>query len=604
MERKSVGARSHGVHYYLSFPAVHSQFLQVKIKVPGWQRNGKPLRFFIPRWTPGWYSLEENARYVINVNAFDSKEKKLPIKRVKHFCWEIENVPSGFCFCYEVFGGKWADDGCYVSEEHISFLGTTVFAAVEGFTQLPHFLHTKRKASWKHISTGLKKLATNFFQAADYDELIDCPVEIGNHPITKFNANRIPFELAWVGPVAVPCERDKVTGLIEKASKQIIEDMHGAPFKDYVFIMHITPTPEGSLEHRNSCSLTVPKDAFFPRENMLKFLTLLVHEFFHAWNVKSIRPKELMPLDYMQEQHTDLLWFFEGFTSYFESLFMLRSGLMSEVEFFKTFCKQWYGLESQPGQDVQTLNEASFYAWIKYNGNYKNQNNLEVDFYLKGMFVGFCADMELLRLTRAKRSLLDVMRFAYKKSLEKGYQGLDMEDLLQIFQKIGSKSFKEFFKKMVDSTERIPINRYLKVIGCKLIPEYNNDETSKKDPHNKNAKEGGLALSLQERSGRVYISEIARNSSATKAGLYIDDEIIALNQLRVGQNLKDRIKAYKPGSKVTLTVARQEKLMHIPITVETAKPSSYKITHRKKISQQQRNIFAKWSNGNLNKLKS
>src|SRR5262249_40248150 len=276
-----------------------------------------------------------------------------------------------------------------------------------------------RARAWR-IATSLRRRdapAEGFgiYRAADYDELIDHPVEMGTFAFAPFEAAGVPHAIAISG--RHEADLDRLCKDLRRLCETHIELFRApAPFKRYLFLVNTVGEGYGGLEHRASTALLCSRDEL-PRRRMRgvtetyrTFLGLASHEYFHAWNVKRIKPVAFTPYDLEREQYTSLLWAFEGITSYYDDLLLVRSGLISEQDYLEVLGRNITSLLRTPGRSHQTVSEASWDAWIKYYRPDENTPNAQVSYYLKGSLVALALDLTIRSRTRGRKSLDDVMR--------------------------------------------------------------------------------------------------------------------------------------------------------------------------------------------------
>ena len=358
----------------------------------------------LPVWTPGSYLVREFARHLEGIEADDGAGARLPVVRLDKHRFRVDaGGAAQVRVRYRVYANDPTVRTSHLDGAHGYWNGANLFLYAEGRVDEPVELTVAPPPGWR-VSTALDGGPLRF-TARDYHELCDSPVEVGTHALATFEALGKRHEVAIAGRGHLDVARF-ATDL-----KAIVEHlgglMGGLPYDRYLFIVHVSDRRRGGLEHERSTTLDVGRTAFFPREAYEETLALAAHEFLHLWNVKRLRPAALLPYDYAREQYTRLLWWFEGVTSYYDRLTLVRTGLSDARGYLKHLGEQWTALGRQPGAAKMSLEEASLTAWVKYYRPDENSPNSSVSYYLKGELVALCLD---LALRRAGGSLDDLLR--------------------------------------------------------------------------------------------------------------------------------------------------------------------------------------------------
>jgi predicted metalloprotease with PDZ domain len=308
------------------------------------------------------------------------------------------------------------------------FSGTSLLLKADGAECQPHRVLLKALPDGWRVATALRATDVDAegrgtYQAAGYDELVDHPVELGRFWCGTFTAAGIPHEFVVAG--AWPdFDGERLLADTARICEAQIAFWHAAtgaerpPFERYVFLLNALEDGHGGLEHRASTALIAPRrdlprrepaaEKAEPSDGYVNLLGLISHEYFHTWNVKRLRPREFARYDYARENYTGLLWFFEGFTSYYDDLFLLRSGLIDESRYLKLVSRTLSNVAATPGRLVQSVAKASFDAWVKYYRNDENTPNATISYYAKGALVALAFDLTLR--AGGSGSLDDVLR--------------------------------------------------------------------------------------------------------------------------------------------------------------------------------------------------
>ncbi|NTV64437.1 MAG: M61 family metallopeptidase, partial [Oscillochloris sp.] len=401
------------ITYTISMPEPHSHLFHVEVAVDVLTTPSLELR--LPAWTPGSYMIRDYARHVQEFTALGPDGSVLPWHKTAKDAWQVETGSLAQVLVrYKVYAYELTVRTSYLDASHGYFNPATLCLYVPGRTNEPLGVQVVLPVGWR-VSTALERgpegRGSEVFVAQDYDELVDSPFECGTQRVLSFTVGEVPHELAIYGYG----NEDEARLLAD--TRRIVEaqrDMFdGLPYPHYLFILHLTDGRGGGLEHRNSVTNMVDRWTFQPERSYERYLSLTSHELFHVWNVKRLRPAVLGPFDYRRENYTRLLWFVEGVTSYYDELLLVRAGLMKPERFLDKLADEILALQGQPGRHLQTLEESSFDAWVKFYRPDENSANTSISYYLKGSLVCLLLDMAIRRHTAGERSLDDVIRELY-----------------------------------------------------------------------------------------------------------------------------------------------------------------------------------------------
>jgi predicted metalloprotease with PDZ domain len=324
------------------------------------------------------------------------------------------------------------------------------------------------------------------------------------------------------------------------------------PYDRYLFLNVITEA-SGGLEHLNSTVLMTSRWTTRSRGAYLGWLALATHELFHAWNVKRLRPVELGPFDYEQEVRTPSLWIAEGITDYYADLILHRAGLAPREEFLSSLSSKIDDLQGTPGRQVQSAEQASLDAWIKYYRPDENTPNTAISYYTKGAVLGFLLDARIRRATGGARSLDDVMRAAYARY--SGDRGYTADQFRAVAEEVAGTSLEPFWASYVRGTSELDYREALETFGLRFRQSGSSGRPL-------------LGVTTRNDAGRLVVSQVRRDTPAHAAGLNVDDEILAMDEFRVRADRFDsRVDQYRPGDRVSILIARREQLMRIEVTL-------------------------------------
>ena len=564
----------------MSQPASH--LFEVRLQITNWQQD--VLKLIMPVWTPGSYLVREYARHVQDFVARDSKtQQRLNSNKVSKNHWEIvTNNSQSITVEYRVFANDLTVRTNHLDRSHGYFNGAALFMFIEGFQQQPITVEiVPPNQNWQ-ISTTLTPVddRPNTFSAPDFDTLVDTPVEVGIHQVYNFEVLGKPHQYVVWGN-----GNFKAKKLIED-TKKIIEVeakiFDGLPYDKYLFLLHLSGSGFGGLEHKDCCTLNYPRLGFRDREKYQRFLQLVAHEFFHLWNVKRIRPKALEIFDYERESYTTSLWFCEGTTSYYDLLIPLRAGIYHRKQFLKHLSKDLNRYLTTPGRNVQPLSESSFDAWIKLYRRESHSDNNQISYYLKGQWVALLLDLIIRERHHNQKSLDDVMGILWHR-YGKPEVGFTSEGLRQVITEVAETDLTDFFERYLDTTEELPFNDYLAPFGLKVkaIKE------SEPLPY--------LGVRLQSENGKEIVKFVEADSPAAIAGIDPGDEILAIDGIRVdAANLSDRLKDYQPNDTITITFFHQDELTALDATLTQPQPNRYEIMPLDNLSKTQKENLVGW----------
>lgn len=561
------------VHYSIRPCSPQSHCFEITLKVAKPAKKGQV--FTLPAWIPGSYLIREFSRHIVSIQA-SSAGKEVGLCKLDKHTWQAEPVAGSLTLVYQVYAYDLSVRGAYLDEERGFFNASSVFLAVEGYESVACTVEIrapkgKAFADWK-VASSLPALETDrngfgVYRAADYDELLDHPVELGAFQSISFKACGVPHQFVVSGRFRGDLKR------LARDTKKICEHqikLFGtpAPFDRYVFMLYVGKDIYGGLEHRASTALVANRDDL-PQssdeaisDGYLKLLGLISHEYFHSWNVKRIKPAAFSPYDLSREGYTRLLWAFEGITSYYDDLTLLRCGLIDSKRYLGLLAQTISGVERGAGRLKQTLEESSFDAWTKYYRQDENSPNSIVSYYTKGSLAALALDLTIRQQTDGRQSLDDVMRALWQKWQADG-QGLAEDEWEQIARQVTGLDLQAFFDSALRSTADLPLANLLATQGLDMCWDYAD--------HAGDA--GGIGPVAADRRPRASLGvktavdplglrlvNVLDGSAAQQAGLAGGDILIALDGLKV-TDLDKMLARYGVGEIVTLHLFRRDELL-------------------------------------------
>jgi predicted metalloprotease with PDZ domain len=482
----------------------------------------------------------------------------------------VDCVPSSpLVLTYEVYAFDNSVRTAWLDSERGFFNGTSLCLRVHGQAQEPHELELVPPRAYPHweAATGLEPLKTGkrgfgTYIAHDYDELVDCPVELGAFLSVDFRAGGVPHRLVISGATEA-LDADRLVADIQKICETEIRFWHERrrpPFKSFLFMLNAVDDGYGGLEHRNSTALICSRRDL-PRkgdgrmgEGYVTLLGLISHEYFHTWNVKRLRPAEFAHYDYRQENYSNLLWFFEGFTSYYDDLLLRRAGLIDDATYLKLLTKTCNQVLQTPGRELQSVAQASFDAWVKYYRQDENTANATVSYYTKGALVALCFDLTLRQEGHA--SLDDVMRALWQRCKAGPMAEADFTGVLK---ELGGRAFTRELAQWVHGTRELPLKELLEQHGISVMEE----------PAQLQQR---LGVRVTETQG-VVLKNVLRGGCAEQAGLAANDEWVGVEVAGQGWRMGklDDLMLYAGNHrKVTAIVARDRRLLRLELAIPSA----------------------------------
>jgi predicted metalloprotease with PDZ domain len=466
--------------------------------------------------------------------------------------------------------------------------GAPTFITLADLTPRPHEIVITPAEGWKRSVTALPPMngGEHRYRAPDYDTVVDSPIVIGNPAVYDFEVDGKKHSLVNVGEGGV-FDGARAARDLEAIVKEDRRLWGFLPYDRYVFFNMITEAG-GGLEHKNSTVLMTNRWSTRTRRAYLSWLELASHEYFHAWNVKRLRPAELGPFDYENENITRSLWIAEGFTDYYADLQVLRAGLQSREEYLEDLSSTIELLQTTPGRLVQSAEMASFDAWIKYYRPDENSNNTSISYYTKGTVIAFLLDAKIRKATNGAKSLDDVMRAAYEKF--SGPKGYTPEQFRVVIEQVAGLSLQGLWESTVEVTSELVYSEALDafVLVFKAHAQQPADRASRP----------WLGVTTRNDNGRLVITQVQRGSPADVAGLNVDDEILAIDDFRVrADRFENRLDQYKSGDKVSVLVARREQLVRIPTTFAVEPQRAWRLEVNPAAADAQRRLLDGWLRG-------
>ncbi|MGV6947186.1 M61 family metallopeptidase [Sphingobacterium kyonggiense] len=570
------------IHFQLSFLEPQAHYVEVSMFIEGFGQDHIDLK--MPVWTPGSYLIREFSKNVEHVNAVSSSGDALFVEKTNKNTWRVNSFGQDFAFSYRVYSFEKSVRTNFVDATHAFISPAGTFFYIDGHLDHSSTVQVILPTQWTKISTGLEEepAVENLFKSPNFDILFDSPLEIGNQETWTFDAAGIPHEFAMVGPANY--NQELLTQDIQKIVAEETRIWGSNPNDRYVFITHNYQSAHGGLEHLNSTVLAASRNAYINRLGYNNFLSLVAHEYFHLWNVKRLRPRNLGPFNYEEENYTPLLWIFEGFTAYYDNLITRRCGFRDEQEYLTELVSEFNLVLNRPGHRVQSVGLSSFDTWIKQYRPDENSINVSISYYNKGAMLACMIDLKIIAESQGKHCLDDVLKAAYEQFYLIENRGIDEKEFQDLAERVTGVSLEEIFE-AVYQTEDIDYNAYFNLVGYQFIDQNRDTQTA------------SLGIKVSHTDGRTIIKAVDRDSAAWVDGLNVDDEIVAVNGNRLdiqGRELDQAMLYSQVGDEVTLMVAREGLMLEIPVRLKASDKVSYYIERNPNSTEEQRRLGDIW----------
>ncbi len=543
------------IRLHLEIDDLRSHHYRVTMTLP---HPAPRQRLSLPAWIPGSYLVREFARHLSGLKASQGR-REVALTQIDKHTWEADCSGRGaLTLSWRVYAFDSSVRCAWLDVQRGFFNGTGVFLRAEGREADEHRVTLGALPEGWQVATGLPEVAPGEWSAPDYDALIDHPFELGAFWRGRFTACGTEHEFVVAG--ALPgFDGERLLADTKKICEAQIRFWHGRddgcdppPFERYVFMLNATDDGYGGLEHRNSTALICTRRDLPRRgdassaDGYVTLLGLISHEYFHTWNVKRLKPREFAAYELQRENYTRLLWFFEGFTSYYDDLFLVRTGLIDEARYLRLVARTANQVLGTPGRRVQSAAAASFDAWVKYYRPDENSANATVSYYTKGAQIALCLDLTLRAAGRG--SLDEVMRELWRAS---GGGPIGEDDILAALRRVGRRDFAPEIAAWVHGTGDLPLAELLPALGVDLR-------------HERPLLQQRLGARLNESTAGLKVQSVLAGGLAEAAGLSAGDEILALGDWRVVK--PEDLTLYGAFEQpLPLLVARDRRLLHLTL---------------------------------------
>lgn len=560
----------------------------------------------LPTWIPGSYMIREFARHVVAIEAREGG-RRVALEKIDKYRWRTGTLNGSLTVRYRVYAWDLSVRTAHFDDSHAFFNGTSVFLCIPELADQPCSVEIEEPVHLAadsilrraRVATtlprdGARRWSFGRYRAANYDELIDHPVEIGDFSLYSFKVRDVPHHIVVSG--RHDCDGKRLIADLApvcEAQIRLFEPRSGAaPFSEYLFLTQVVGDGYGGLEHRSSTALICSRnDLPYPgmtdsTEGYRRFLGLASHEYFHSWHVKRIKPAAFVPYDLARENYTRLLWIFEGFTSYYDDLMLARSGVISLEHYLEALGNTISQVLRGPGRLHQSVAESSFEAWTKYYRQDEQSPNSIVSYYAKGALVGLAVDLCLRERTGGKHSLDDVMRLLwqrYGRNFDENPNGLAEHEFAAVVEAAAGIDLRAELRRWVDGTRDIELASLLEAVAVTF-------ELKPADSR------PWLGARTAARGGAVALTTVLSDGPAHRAGLSAGDEIIACNGLKVDDaGLKARLTRCKPGDELRLHVFRRDELNEFVVRLSAAPATEAKLAVAARLNPRQKRLLKGWA---------
>ena len=589
------------IHYSIQASNPHAHLFTVVMRVPAPDPAGQLLR--LPAWLPGSYMIRDFAKNIVTLSA-SCGAATVQVQREDKSSWRCAPCEGELSIEYDIYAWDLSVRTAHLDSSHAFFNGTSVFleAVGQGEDECEVQLRAPEGdayANWK-VATSLpladaKLYGFGGYHADNYDDLIDHPVEMGDFTCATFEAFGVPHDIVLTGKHNA--DMDRLCRDLKIICEHHIEFFGlPAPIDRYVFMTMVVGEGYGGLEHKASTALLCSRKSLpvlgeaTVNDDYREFLGLCSHEYFHTWNIKRVKPAAFTPFDLASEQHTRLLWAFEGITSYYDDLSLVRCGLVKPESYLQLLAKTISRVQRSPGRFKQSVTDSSFDAWTKFYKQDENAPNAIVSYYTKGALIALCLDVFIRQHSSEKRSLDDLMRLLWQRygldaaGLAQGVSEdsieLAVEELLDAGQ---GKLARSFFNNALRSTNELDIAGALAYLGVQLQfapPKHQNDWGGYLAKGAK-LQQGKSVLGIRSAAaqGFVKVTHVYEGGAAQLAGLAAGDLLLAVDglQAKAGQ-IESMIAAYPVGEQVQLTAFRRDELMQFTVSLQGAEANAAQLS--------------------------
>ena len=514
-------------------PLAHEWHIRLTFR----QEHDLETEISLPNWVPGSYLIRDFSRHITTIRAFCNGEYA-HLTQVKKNRWHTAPQSGEWEIYYTVYAYDLSVRGSFLTAERGFFDGACLFLQVNGHENSTHQIEFPTLPKTWRIATTLPQTNVHSFQTTSYHDLIDHPVELGNIEFLDFEAGGIPHRIALSGHYP-DFDRNRLVSDIRKICEtELAMFPSPAPFTHYLFLLHVGDNIYGGLEHISSTALLADRHSLPPHgmtdanDAYTQLLGLFSHEYFHAWNVKSIKPAAFAPYDLDRENYTEQLWAFEGITSYYDDLFLAQSRTIAPEAYLRLLAQSITRIQQTKGRLKQSLAESSFTAWNKFYKQDENSPNAIVSYYQKGALAALCLDLAIRNKSSGRHTLDSVMQQHYRDWLDTR-QGIPEKQWQARCQVFTGLDLEDFFQTTLYTTADLPLAELLATIGIGLQwqaqPRSHGGAFLSEPPTETPAPVSDFGARFKQNSDHATLTHVFNGGSAENAALCPQDKIIAID---------------------------------------------------------------------------
>ena len=561
------------VRHTISFPKDREQLILVRSEFPV---DAAVTELLMPNWTPGSYLIRDYAANVNRIAATSADGSALLLEKISKDRWQVQTSQIGTLVVnYEVFTPNLSVRDSWASQAFSLINGASVFLYTAQTSDLPQLVNiTSDPARGEPFTAMPPTPKGDGFRADNYDELVDNPIAVAQAPSYRFTHDAQDYVLLNVGENRF-WDGKKAARDVEKIVAEAQSFWGSNPLNRTYWFLNFIAEAKGGLEHDHSTVIMTGRRQMRDRDDYIKWLGVVAHEFFHVWNVRRMRPVELQEYDYQNEQYTKQLWLAEGLTSYYDNLIMSRAGLITPKEYMKLLAANIYSLENTPGRLLRPVTEASFDTWIRQYKPNSNSLNSTISYYTKGAVIGFVLDTYLRKTSKERHDLDEVMREMYRLYSNQPYSGEEFE---KVVTDVGGAGAGVLLRSLLNTTIDPDVDAALDWYGLKLIRGPLPAMEEQGEEQGEEPLQSDLGVLWEEGIQEYVVNSVFDGSGGSVAGLMPGDEILAIGGERLAKNnLVNLMTSFSPGEETTLLVSRHGKIVELDIKLDTAVPERFDI---------------------------
>lgn len=568
------------VRYQLELADLAGHYVDISLELM--PQDDEAVLLTLPAWIPGSYMIRDFARHLLDIRAHD-EAGPLPLEQTDKQSWQLAHRGQQITICYRLYAFDLSVRANYLSADIAVINPAASCLQVVGQQHLQHLVEVKRGQAPQHwqLATGLPRteqtapLEFGCYRAANYAQFIDCPLLAGKLDVASFVIENVPHHLVLCGAVATDVQRIAADLLpLCQAQKQVFGSLP-ADLEEYWFLTWVVDQGYGGLEHRNSTLLLCNRfDLPNPRlpdeysEDYQNFLALCSHEYFHTWWVKRARPSPYLDYQLQAEQYSTQLWLYEGFTSYYDDLSLLRTGILTLEQYLTGLAKTISRLQRAPANLRQSLADSSFNAWTRFYRQDENAVNAVVSYYAKGALLAFCLDAEL----QQQNLCLDGLMQLCWQQFGQGETGSEEDTFFRLLRQYSqSDALVKKVQHWVETPTALPLEAAALTLGLELTwrqPEHHQDQSGDKKLPLASLEPG---FHYEVKPDGLLLTAVRNNTPAHRAGFSSGDVLVAVMELKATEaTFRQVLMRAAVGDVLRCHLFRQQRLVQLDLQLEAA----------------------------------